>query len=133
MLLLLVLRGSKFPAGQSSPLPGGAGVRGSWQRASCLARSHALVAQHREPAAMGRTRQSNQHPTADSSRSIMIPPVDDGVLQSNPDFAVLYAKLTTSVLNSDGSTRNQPSTKERRAVAEVGSLGSSIANEVEPS
>lgn len=63
----------------------------------------------------------------------MIPPVDDGVLQSNPDFAVLYAKLTTSVLNSDGSTRNQPSTKERRAVAEVSSLGSSIANEVEPS
>ncbi|KAK3906155.1 hypothetical protein C8A05DRAFT_12108 [Staphylotrichum tortipilum] len=48
----------------------------------------------------------------------MIPPVDDGVLQANPDFAVLYAKLTTSVLNPDGSTKNQPSTKERRAVAE---------------
>ncbi len=54
----------------------------------------------------------------------MIPPVEDGVLQSNPDFALLYAKLTTSVLNPDGSTKNQPSTKQRRAVSEVGSLGS---------
>jgi hypothetical protein len=50
----------------------------------------------------------------------MLPPVDNSVLQNNPEFAALYSKLTTSVLNPDGSTNNGPATKERRAVTEVG-------------
>ncbi|PHH79194.1 hypothetical protein CDD82_2538 [Ophiocordyceps australis] len=35
----------------------------------------------------------------------MLPMVDDEVLQANPRFARLYAKLTTEILNPDGSTR----------------------------
>ncbi|KAK3293740.1 uncharacterized protein B0H64DRAFT_364557 [Chaetomium fimeti] len=48
----------------------------------------------------------------------MLPPVDSTVLQSNPEFASLYSKLTNSVLNPDASTKNGPSTKQRRAVTE---------------
>ncbi|KAH6848413.1 hypothetical protein B0I37DRAFT_446494 [Chaetomium sp. MPI-CAGE-AT-0009] len=48
----------------------------------------------------------------------MLPPVDKTVLQSNPEFASLYSKLTNSVLNPDGSTKNGPGTKERKAVTE---------------
>ncbi|KAL2148880.1 hypothetical protein VTH82DRAFT_1566 [Thermothelomyces myriococcoides] len=48
----------------------------------------------------------------------MLPPVDHSILEANPEFASLYTKLTTSVLNPDGSTKNGPSTKERRAVTE---------------
>ncbi|KAK3343518.1 hypothetical protein B0T25DRAFT_464082 [Lasiosphaeria hispida] len=48
----------------------------------------------------------------------MLPPVEDSVLQSNPDFAALYKTLTTAVLNPDGSTKNDPATKERNAVRE---------------
>lgn len=53
------------------------------------------------------------------SESAMLPPVDHSILEANPEFASLYTKLTTSVLNPDGSTKNGPSTKERRAVTEV--------------
>lgn len=49
----------------------------------------------------------------------MLPPVEDSVLQSNPDFAVLYTTLTTAILNPDGSTKNDPAAKERKAVREV--------------
>ncbi|PHH62737.1 hypothetical protein CDD81_6725 [Ophiocordyceps australis] len=35
----------------------------------------------------------------------MLPMVDDEVLEANPRFARLYAKLTTEILNPDGSTR----------------------------
>ncbi|KAK0705478.1 hypothetical protein B0H67DRAFT_649805 [Lasiosphaeris hirsuta] len=48
----------------------------------------------------------------------MLPPVEDSVLQSNPDFAALYKTLTTAILNPDGSTKNDPATKERNAVRE---------------
>ncbi|KAK4131609.1 hypothetical protein BT67DRAFT_387122 [Trichocladium antarcticum] len=48
----------------------------------------------------------------------MIPPVDDAVLHNNPEFASLYSTLTTTILNSDGSTRKKPSAKERSAVRE---------------
>ncbi|KAH6622522.1 hypothetical protein F5144DRAFT_594864 [Chaetomium tenue] len=48
----------------------------------------------------------------------MLPPVDNTVLQNNPEFAILYSKLTNSVLNPDASTKNGPATKERRAVTE---------------
>lgn len=49
----------------------------------------------------------------------MFPPVDDAVLQNNPDFAALYKTLTTVVLNPDGSTKNDAAAKERDAVQEV--------------
>ncbi|KAK4124667.1 hypothetical protein N657DRAFT_680608 [Parathielavia appendiculata] len=48
----------------------------------------------------------------------MLPLVDDTVLQNNPDFAALYSKLTTSILNADGSTKNHPAAKERSRVTE---------------
>ncbi|KLU89473.1 hypothetical protein MAPG_08444 [Magnaporthiopsis poae ATCC 64411] len=48
----------------------------------------------------------------------MLPPIDDAVLQSNPEFATLYNTLTTAVLNDDGSTMNDPSSKERDAIRE---------------
>jgi hypothetical protein len=53
----------------------------------------------------------------------MLPPVDETILQNNPEFAALYSRLTTSVLNPDGSTRNHPAAKERARVSEVGSTG----------
>jgi hypothetical protein len=49
----------------------------------------------------------------------MFPPVEDSVLQNNPDFANLYNKLTNVVLNPDGSTKNDPRAKERATVREV--------------
>lgn len=49
----------------------------------------------------------------------MFPPVEDSVLQNNPDFANLYSKLTNLVLNPDGSTKEDPRAKERAAVREV--------------
>jgi hypothetical protein len=49
----------------------------------------------------------------------MFPPVEDSVLQNNPDFANLYNKLTNVVLNPDGSSQNDPRAKERASVREV--------------
>ncbi|KAB5583479.1 hypothetical protein GE09DRAFT_302954 [Coniochaeta sp. 2T2.1] len=49
----------------------------------------------------------------------MLPPVDDAVLQNNPDFATLYNTLTTAVLNPNGSTKNDPARKEREAVRDA--------------
>ncbi|KAL2265868.1 hypothetical protein VTJ83DRAFT_6968 [Remersonia thermophila] len=49
----------------------------------------------------------------------MLPPVDDAVLQNNPDFASLYAKLTTSVLNPDGSSKSLPTAKEEGLITEA--------------
>ncbi|AEO71908.1 uncharacterized protein THITE_124786 [Thermothielavioides terrestris NRRL 8126] len=48
----------------------------------------------------------------------MLPPVEDAVLANNPEFAALYAKLTTSALNPDGSSKDDPAAKERGAVTE---------------
>ncbi|KAK4097320.1 hypothetical protein N658DRAFT_510479 [Parathielavia hyrcaniae] len=48
----------------------------------------------------------------------MLPLVDDNVLQNNPEFAALYSKLTTFVLNPDGSTKNHPAAKERSRISE---------------
>ncbi|KAJ4125562.1 hypothetical protein NW768_009183 [Fusarium equiseti] len=47
----------------------------------------------------------------------MFPPVEESVLQNNPDFANLYKKLTNVVLNPDGSTHNDPRAKERASVS----------------
>ncbi|CAG9979114.1 unnamed protein product [Clonostachys byssicola] len=48
----------------------------------------------------------------------MFPPVHDAVLTNNPDFANLYNKLTKAILNPDGSTKEDPSAKEREHVQE---------------
>ncbi|KAK4454872.1 hypothetical protein QBC34DRAFT_433119 [Podospora aff. communis PSN243] len=48
----------------------------------------------------------------------MLPPVEDAVLQHNPNFAALYKTLTTSILNPDGSTKHDHAAKERNAVRE---------------
>ncbi|KAK4236956.1 hypothetical protein C8A03DRAFT_16441 [Achaetomium macrosporum] len=48
----------------------------------------------------------------------MLPPVDESVLQNNPEFAALYSKLTNDILNSDGSTKKDPAAEERRSVTE---------------
>ncbi|KAK3311905.1 hypothetical protein B0H66DRAFT_102327 [Apodospora peruviana] len=47
---------------------------------------------------------------------MMLPPVEAAVLQNNPDFAALYTTLTTVILNPDGSTKNNPTAKERKAI-----------------
>ncbi len=49
----------------------------------------------------------------------MFPPVEDAVLQNNPEFATLYNTLTTVILNPNGSTKNEPAAKEREAVREA--------------
>ena len=49
----------------------------------------------------------------------MFPPVDDAVFQNNPEFATLYNTLTTAILNPNGSTKNDPSAKDREVVREV--------------
>ncbi|KAJ4422055.1 hypothetical protein N0V82_003351 [Gnomoniopsis sp. IMI 355080] len=48
----------------------------------------------------------------------MLPPVEETVLKSNPDFAALYNTLTTAILNSDGTTKDDQSraARERDAV-----------------
>ncbi|KAI9768552.1 MAG: hypothetical protein M1840_004749 [Geoglossum simile] len=43
----------------------------------------------------------------------MLPPIDSSILRSNPQFEQLYAHLTTSLLNSDGSTKAKPSQKSQ--------------------
>ncbi|KAJ9132294.1 hypothetical protein NKR19_g9351, partial [Coniochaeta hoffmannii] len=48
----------------------------------------------------------------------MHPPVDEAVLQNNPQFAALYTTLTTAALNPNCSTKNDPARKKREAVKE---------------
>ncbi|PSR78520.1 hypothetical protein BD289DRAFT_376535 [Coniella lustricola] len=43
----------------------------------------------------------------------MLPPVEDAVLQSNPEFAALYHTLTTAILNADGTTKDDHSREAR--------------------
>ncbi|KAF9878457.1 hypothetical protein CkaCkLH20_03949 [Colletotrichum karsti] len=45
----------------------------------------------------------------------MLPPVEESVLQNNPDFAALHHTLTTAILNPDGSSK-KPYTKEQSAI-----------------
>ncbi|TGO89509.1 hypothetical protein BPOR_0106g00170 [Botrytis porri] len=47
----------------------------------------------------------------------MLPPVEQSILQVNPKFADLYKKLSTDILNPNGSTKNHPAQKERDAVS----------------
>lgn len=51
----------------------------------------------------------------------MLPPIDETILKSNPDFERLYKTVTSSLLNSDGSTKSHDTAaKKRDAVREVG-------------
>lgn len=51
----------------------------------------------------------------------MLPPVDAALLESNPNFALLYNKLTKVVLNPDASTKDDDTAeaKQRAAVRKV--------------
>ncbi|EGX89236.1 hypothetical protein CCM_07488 [Cordyceps militaris CM01] len=49
----------------------------------------------------------------------MFPPVDDRVLDNNPDFARLYKTLTTSILTPDGTSRRSKESKENEAIRQV--------------
>lgn len=51
----------------------------------------------------------------------MLPPVEESVLQNNPEFAALYSTLTTAILNADGTTKDDHSraARERDAVRKV--------------
>lgn len=51
----------------------------------------------------------------------MLPPVEDSVLQDNPQFAALYGTLTSAILNPDGTTNDGQSrgATERDAVRKV--------------
>jgi hypothetical protein len=53
--------------------------------------------------------------------TMLFPPVEEAVLQNNPDFAALYSTLTTAVLNPDGTTKDDKSiiARQRDAVREV--------------
>lgn len=48
----------------------------------------------------------------------MLPPVEDSILQNNPQFAALYGTLTSAILNPDGTTKDGQSraARERDAV-----------------
>ncbi|KAI2625404.1 hypothetical protein GGS26DRAFT_563885 [Hypomontagnella submonticulosa] len=49
----------------------------------------------------------------------MLPPIDETILKSNPDFERLYKTVTSSLLNSDGSTKSHDTAaKKRDAVRE---------------
>ncbi|KAL5365711.1 hypothetical protein BJX96DRAFT_180085 [Aspergillus floccosus] len=48
----------------------------------------------------------------------MIPPCDPTILENNPQFKKLYQHLTTTSLNSDGSTRAHDAQPERKAALE---------------
>ncbi|KAI2708934.1 hypothetical protein CBS147333_3299 [Penicillium roqueforti] len=48
----------------------------------------------------------------------MLPPCDPSILEQNPLFKRLYENLTTSLLNSDASTRAQSASPARTAVVE---------------
>ncbi|KAJ2894051.1 hypothetical protein MKZ38_007968 [Zalerion maritima] len=61
---------------------------------------------------------THQETTFDARQVKMFPPVDEAVLQSNPDFAKLYKTLTTAKLNPNGSTKQDAAQKERDAVRE---------------
>lgn len=53
---------------------------------------------------------------------MMIPPVEETVLKSNPEFAALYNTLTTAIINSDGTTKDDQSkaARERDVVRKAG-------------
>ncbi|EEY17916.1 conserved hypothetical protein [Verticillium alfalfae VaMs.102] len=46
----------------------------------------------------------------------MLPPIEQSILDNNPDFASLHHTLTTVILNPDGSTKNDALRKERESV-----------------
>ncbi|OAQ97862.1 hypothetical protein LLEC1_00023 [Akanthomyces lecanii] len=57
----------------------------------------------------------------------MLPPVDDHVLENNPDFARLYKILTTTVLDSNGTPRRTKESKENESIKKQGNQHRLIA------
>lgn len=57
----------------------------------------------------------------------MLPPLDSSILANNPRFEKLYNTITTSILNPDGSTKIDPSAKQRDAVREVSTYSLSFS------
>ena len=57
----------------------------------------------------------------------MLPPVEEAVLENNVEFANLYKTLSTVMLNRDGSTKIEPSAKQRNAVRTV-RIGENLEN-----
>ena len=53
---------------------------------------------------------------------MLLPPVDKIILQDNPEFASLYKILTTSILNADGTSKQDAAQKEREAIRNVRSV-----------
>lgn len=53
---------------------------------------------------------------------MMLPPVEEDVLQNNPEFAALYSTLTTAIINPDGTTKDDQSraARDRNAVRKAG-------------
>ena len=106
-------------------MPGGDGAVSAGRWAEWLGSGHMLSRSNPRRASVaqwqGRGNQKDGPPSTPDNPAacIMLPPVDNTVLQNNPEFAILYSKLTNSVLNPDASTKNGPATKERRAVTEV--------------
>ena len=49
----------------------------------------------------------------------MLPPVEEQVLRDNPDFAKLYKTLTSSILNPDGTSRQNKEIKEAENIRKV--------------
>lgn len=49
----------------------------------------------------------------------MLPPIDETVLKSNPNFAALYANLSGNILNPDGATKHLSAHKEQDEVSKV--------------
>lgn len=52
----------------------------------------------------------------------MFPPVEQKILQSNPEFAKLYRIITTAILNPDGSTKEDDEAKDRATVQKVNAI-----------
>ncbi|KAI0015639.1 hypothetical protein F4780DRAFT_786540 [Xylariomycetidae sp. FL0641] len=48
----------------------------------------------------------------------MLPPIDEAIFEDNPNFEKLYKNITTNLLNPDGSTKSDPTAKQRDAVRE---------------
>lgn len=61
----------------------------------------------------------------------MLPPVEQSVLQNNPEFAALHHNLTTAILNPDGSSK-KPYTKEQSAIQNVRSTLNPESFEAKP-
>ncbi|RQM04984.1 hypothetical protein DH86_00003732, partial [Scytalidium sp. 3C] len=57
--------------------------------------------------------------TNNCTDTIMLPPIEDAVLQNNPKFAALYSNLATNILTPSGSTKSRAAQHDRDATTEA--------------